>query len=352
MKISEIDKNLKVETRIRKDDIVWFSPRTAPFRIHGLVEAEKDMPYHRLPESVAAATSRGVHSLMWHTAGGRVRFAANSPYIAIKIVMTNASETMPHITKTGQSGCDLYAYNDGEHRYIGSFIPPSGPACGYESLIPVGIDMRTYTINMPLYDCVSELYVGLARGAELEEPRPYGNPVPVVYYGSSITQGGCASRPGNAYLSMIERQLDTDYINLGFSGSAKGEKPIAEYLASLQASVFVCDYDHNASLDGLKQTHLPLYRTYREKNPDTPIIFVSKPDFRGGEDTERRAVIRNTYQTAREEGDKNVYFIDGEGLFAGELRDSCTVDGCHPNDLGFFRMAQVIGKEIRKVLKI
>lgn len=352
MKISEIDKNLKVETRIQKDDIVWLTPRTAPFRIHGLAEAETDMPYHRLPEAVAAATSQSVHDLMWCTAGGRVRFAANSPYIAIKAVMMHAAETMPHITKTGQSGFDLYVYTDGGHRYIGTFMPPSGLTAGYESCIPVSPEMKTYTINMPLYDCVSELYIGLAGGSDLEEPRPYANAVPVVYYGSSITQGGCASRPGNAYQSMIERQLDIDYINLGFSGSAKGEKAMAEYLASLQASVFVCDYDHNASLEGLKQTHLLLYRVYRAKNPDTPIIFVSKPDFRGGEDAERRAVICNTYQTARAEGDQNVYFIDGEQLFAGELRDSCTVDGCHPNDLGFFRMAQVIGKEIRRVLGI
>jgi hypothetical protein len=350
MKISKIDKNLKVETNIQKDDIVWFSPRTAPFRIHGLVEAETDMPYHRLPESTAAATGSAVHDLMWCTAGGRVRFATNSPYIAIKAVMWNATETMPHITKTGQSGFDLYTYADGGHRYIATFIPPPGLTSGYESCTFVNPEMKTYTINMPLYDCVKELYIGLAEGSDLEEPRPYTNIVPVVYYGSSITQGGCASRPGNAYQSMIERQLDTDYVNLGFSGSARGETVIAKYLASLTASVFVCDYDHNASLEGLKETHLPLYRIYRAKNPDTPVIFVSKPDFRTGEDAERRAVIYNTYKTARAEGDENVYFIDGEQLFTGELRDSCTVDGCHPNDLGFFRMSQVIGKEIRKVL--
>jgi len=351
IRIDEIDKNLKVETSIDKEDIVWLSPKEAPFSVHGLCEVESDEPYHRIPRSVGEATNAGVKNLMWHTAGGRIRFATDSPYVAIKAVMP-ATATMTHIAKTGQSGFDLYASDGTNSRYAGTFRPPYEKTPGFESVLNTSGKMCTYTINMPLYDGVQELYIGLARTANLAPAESYLHTVPVVYYGSSITQGGCASRPGNAYQSIISRKYDTDYINLGFSGSARGEDAIVEYMASLKASVFVLDYDHNApSLEQLQATHLPLYRKYRAKNPDTPIVMVSKPDFKGSPmECARRATIYDTYRTAVLEGDKNVYFIDGETLFEGEFRDSCTVDGCHPNDLGFFRMAMVIGEVVGRLL--
>lgn len=351
MRIEEIDKNLKVETSINKQDIVWLSPKEAPISIHGLCETEQDMPYHRLPQSVAKASNSGVEGLMWHTAGGRIRFATNSPYIAIKAVMKECG-TMPHITKAGQSGFDLYRYVSGKQVYVSTFMPIPGLTKGYESCADVPAEMNTYNINMPLYDGVVELYIGLSKDAEIQPAAPYAYEKPVLYYGSSITQGGCASRPGNAYQGFIERKFDTDYINLGFSGSARAEEAMCEYLASLDVSVFVCDYDHNApTLEHLQKTHFPLYKTYRAAKPTTPIVFVSKPDFRGDRNSiDRRAAIYETYRIAKESGDDNVYFIDGELLFAGEFRDSCTVDGCHPNDLGFYRMGQVIGETVGKLL--
>ncbi len=351
MRIEEIDKNLKVETSIQEKDIVWLSPKDAPFTIHGLYETDADMPYHRLPGDIAKATNDGVAGLNWHTAGGRIRFATNSRYVAIKAIMNECS-TMPHITKAGQSGFDLYTYKEGKLTYLSTLMPPSGLSKGYESIVWTGTEMRTYSINMPLYDGVKELYIGLSADAEIQPAQAYTYEKPVLYYGSSITQGGCASRPGNAYQGFIERKYDTDYINLGFSGSARGEEVMANYLASLDPSVFVCDYDHNApNPDHLLATHYPLYKTFRTAHPETPIVFVTKPDFRGDEDsTRRRAVVYETYRRAVEEGDQNVYFIDGETLFAGEHRDSCTVDGCHPSDLGFFRMGKGIGDVVGKLL--
>ena len=191
---------------------------------------------------------------------------------------------------------------------------------------------------MPLYDPVEEVYIGLAAGADLEAPEPYKYEKPVLYYGSSITQGGCASRPGNAYQAMISRKLDGDFLNLGFS---------------LDPFVFVSDYDHNApNADYLEATHYNLYETFRRAHPDTPSILVSKPDFtRGAEQDERRlAIIRESYEKALANGDRHVYFIDGSHIFDGEFSDSCTVDGCHPNDLGFYRMAIVIGAVVEQAI--
>lgn len=348
MKISEIDKNLKVESSIQKDDIVWLSPKDSPFVIYNASETERDMGYHRMPDAIAKKVNSGVAALNFHSAGIRVRFKTNSPYIAIKS-RQYAMQTMPHIAKTGQSGFDLYD----EQGFVAAFVPPYGVSEGYESLKDTHGGEHTYTINFPLYDIVEELYIGLSKDAILLPPDDYKHPKPVLFYGSSITQGGCASRPGNCYQSLISRSLDTDYINLGFSGSAKAEEIMAQYLATLNVSVFVYDYDWNAeSLEELKEHHYPFYKKYRELRPTTPIVFVTRPDFSiYDESSARRDLIKQNYEKAKSEGDNNVYFIDGETLFAGEHRDSCTVDGCHPNDLGFFRMSQVIGAVLKDILK-
>ncbi len=352
MRIEDIDKNLKVETNIRRDDLVWLNVREAPFSIHGLCHPTEPGAFHRMDPAVADAANEGVSGLNWHTAGGRIRFATDSPYIAIRSVQP-ASSTMSHITKLGQSGFDLYTQKDGNYSYVASFIPPYGLLPGFSAIAEYGrVGMRDYTIHMPLYDGVNELYVGLAKGSEIREAAPYTHQTPVLYYGSSITQDGCASRPGNGYQAMIARRFDVDFINLGFSGSARGETVMAEYLAQIPCSVFVCDYDHNApSAAHLQSTHEPLYRVFRAAQPATPIVFVTKPDFHPGtEDEKRRAIIRATYEKAVAEGDRAVYFIDGETLFEGDWRDSCAVDGCHPNDLGFSRMATVIGGVVGPLL--
>jgi len=352
MRIDEIDILKKVESHIHKSDIVWLSPKEAPFSIHGLCETDQDMPYHRVPVNVAKASNPGVEELMWHTAGGRIRFATNSPYIAIKAVMP-ATETSPDMNKAGHSGFDLFVTRFGKTTYKATFMPPPGITEGYESCADVSGNMETYTINMPLYDGVNELYIGLAKNAEITPAEPYTYEKPVLYYGSSITQGGCASIPGNAYQGIISRKYDTDFINLGFSGSGKAEKAMVEYFASLDVSVFVCDYDHNAPDENyLEATHWPLYETYRKAHPETPIIFITRPDFYSpwANTPKRWTVIHETYRKARAIGDNNVYFIDGRELFTGDCWDICTVDGCHPNDLGFYRMAQGIGDVVGKLL--
>ena len=123
---------------------------------------------------------------------------------------------------------------------------------------------------------------------------------------------------------------------------------MAEYIAGFDMSAFVLDYDHNApSAEHLKNTHEKLYLAFRKTHPDTPVIMVSKPDInlRDNAQLDRRDIIRTTYENARRRGEK-VLFVDGYSLFAGEMREDCTVDGCHPNDLGFSRMADVIGKAV------
>ena len=350
--ISDIDKNFKIETNIKRDNLLFYDIKQEPFRIYGLLyENER---FCRIPSEVAKNVNDGVVLLHSNTAGGRVRFTTNSPYVAISAKMDGVGK-MSHFPLTGSAGFDMYVDEGEGQKYQGTFTPPFDIEDGYESVIDFSSTMeRTVTINFPLYSNVRELYIGLDKDSVLRQAADYKYENPIVYYGSSITQGGCASRPGNSYQSIISRRLDTNYINLGFSGSARAEEQIVQYIADMKMSVFVCDYDHNApDSTHLKNTHLPLYRNIREKQPDLPIIFISAPDIRINPEVylKRREIIRDTFEMAVSEGDDKVYFIDGEELFGGDSWDSCTVDRVHPNDLGFYRMARRIEEEIRKILK-
>ena len=358
MKIEDIDKNLVVETTIEEPDLVWFDAKEAPFLLHGLIYDAEMGCYTRMPQKIAEGISAGVSgSLNRCTAGGRVRFRTDSTYIAIRAVMKNGNP-MCHMPLTGQSGFDIYRRLDGHDTYYRSFVPPRGMTEGYSSGHFTDGEYRDYTINFPLYDKVRELYIALKRTAHVSAPTPYRHALPVVYYGNSITQGGCASRPGNSYEAILSRRLSVDHINLGFSGNGKGEPAMAEYVSTLPMSVLVMDYDANSpSEDALRATHYPFYEIVRRANPTLPIIFISssgillKKRTGYGDSAVRRSIIYETYCRAREAGDENVYFIGGEEIFAGEDWDACTVDGSHPNDLGFYRYAMRIEKTLKPLLE-
>jgi hypothetical protein len=178
---------------------------------------------------------------------------------------------------------------------------------------------------------------------------------PIVYYGSSITQGACASRPGNIYQNIICRRNNIDYVNLGFSGSGFAEDTMVDYLCGLEMSAFVCDYDHNApNVSHLEATHRKMYEKIRAAHPELPYIMISRVDFdcEYYENIKRRDVIIDTYRYARATKDKNVYFIDGASVFRGPYQDLCTTDGCHPTDLGFYRMAMGMLPTLKKILKL
>ena len=342
--IAKIDKNFKIETTINKPDIKFYNVLEKPFKVYGVFyEGGK---FRRMPESVAKTVSKGVYDLHIHTAGGRVRFKTNSSYVAINAVMPNIGR-MPHFAISGSAGFDLYVKGEKEV-FKKSYIPAFNFTDGFESVIELGNDeMREITINFPTYSGVSELYIGLSDKAEVLEHSPYKYEKPIVFYGSSITQGGCCSRPGNTYQGFISRRFDTNYINLGFSGSARGEDEIAEYIKDLDMSVFVYDYDHNApTREHLVATHEKMYNTIRKANPDLPVIFMTRPQYYNYMTT--LPVIKETYEKAKANGDK-VYYLDGSQLMALAGNEG-TVDGCHPNDLGFYSMAKAVGDVLEGIL--
>lgn len=345
MDIANIDKNFKIETKIGKKDIKFFDVKDEPFTVYGVFY--ENGKFRRMPESVAKTVSEGVHWLHSNTAGGRVKFKTNSSYIAINTKMSNIGK-MPHFALTGSSGFDLYI----SEKYRASFVPPFELNDGYEGVIDFGSrKMREITINFPLYSDVNELYIGLSKNAKIEKTEGYKIDKPIVYYGSSITQGGCASRPGNAYEAIVSQKLSVDHINLGFSGNAKAEKEISDYICSLNMSVFVYDYDHNApTTQHLEATHERMFKEIRKAKPNLPIIMMSRPKYiLSSEEKKRLEIIKRTYENAKNSGDNNVYLIDGRTLMR-LCHDEGTVDACHPNDLGFFSMAQAVIKTLKQIL--
>lgn len=351
------DQNLQVATSIENVDVVMYSVRKKPFSIYGLYRPLEEPEFKRLPDELTKAVSDSLFSLGRATAGGRVRFCTDSPCIAIRAVYDKVGR-LPHMPLTGSAGFDIYIDDPktGISRYCKSFVPPITMDDRYESVITLkGKKLRYFTIHFPTYSNVRDLWVGVAPDAMLGEGMAYCKMAPIVYYGSSITQGGCSSRPGNCYQNIISRHMNIDHINLGFSGNGKAEESIARYMANMDMSVFVSDYDHNApTVDYLRNTHLRLYQIIREKQPDIPYIMISKPDIVSpnsyGTNLERRQVVIDTFRYAREHGDNNVYYIDGAGFFRGPYSEMATVDGCHPNDLGFALMADVIENEIKFAL--
>ncbi len=355
--IESIDKNFVVDTAVTEPDVKFYDPRKAPFKIYGLYNPLSEDVYKRMPTEIATKVNSGVASLHLDTAGGRIRFATDSRYIVINAKMPLMRRS-PHNPLTGTSSFDLYI--DGENgapsRFFKPFIPPYDSDGGYESLVDFKTrKLRYITICFPSYAHVSQLYIGLQEDAQLCEGLSYRDMKPILYYGSSITQGACSSRAGNIYQNIICRRNNIDYINLGFSGSAKAEDVIVDYLCALDPSIFVMDYDHNApSVAHLEDTHRKFYEKYRAAHPEVPIIMVSKADvYKNYEDSlARRDVIMATYLYARESGDKKVYFVDGMRIYPDAVYDDCMVDHCHPTDLGMMYMADAIGTEISRILTV
>ena len=316
-----------------------------PFSVHGLMTEEG--AFCRMPGEIARRVNEGVAGLYRNTAGGRLRFCTDSPYVVISAAMPGVGR-MPHFAFTGSAGFDLYAGN----RFIGCFMPPVDIADGYAAAVDLpNANIREITIHFPLYSNVSALRVGLREDAFLLPAPPYRVKKPIVFYGSSITQGGCASRPGLAYTNALSRMLGADHRNLGFSGSARGETVMTDYLKQCDMSAFVLDYDHNAPDPAhLEATHGALFRAVRGAQPTLPILILSRPRFTlSGDEQRRREIVRATFERAAGAGDGGVRFLDGPALMQ-MCGDEGTVDGCHPNDLGFSSMAQAAAPVLRELL--
>lgn len=359
IQIEKIDKNFAPSEALTKrfPTIKLYDATDCAAEICGLHHKGEDDIFCRLPLELSKITPH-IENLARHTAGGRVRFRTDSPFVAVKVKRLNTFY-MRHMPLSGSTGCDIYDGRGKDTRFLKMCAPITTGEEWFEDGCTVTRIGETYdgrirdiTVTLPLYGGVEKILIGIDENSKLLPPEPYTHGM-VMFYGSSITQGGCACRSGTSYDGMISKWFDCDIYNLGFSGNAKGEPEIAEYIANLHPEVFVYDYDHNAPTpEHLEATHKPFFEIVRKANPDMPVIFMSRPmtySVGPSQSDRRRDIIYATYTWAKENGDKNVYFIDGSKMFPDDMREFCTVDGSHPNDLGFMYMAKAVGAILEKI---
>ncbi len=351
MGLEKIDKNFVAENE-RNDGMVQYTLPCEKFDLHGVFYDEKEKRFLRMDFETGNAVSGSVGYGNIYTSGGRICFRTNSKKLELTSKRSDFGGGVREAL-LGSAGFILLEKTE-KGEYLRATISPTPKDTEiFHGSATLSGEWKDYILYLPLFSDVEELTISLQGDASLETPKNYRNEKPIVYYGSSITHGGCASRPDTTYPAMISKWNDVDFVNLGFSGSALGEVAMAEYLSKQECSLFVCDYDHNApSVEHLQKTHYRLYEIFRAKQKDTPVLFITMPNARRHKDSAaRRAVIYDTYKRAKKSGDKNVYFLDGKSFYDDKDSELFSVDGVHPTDLGFYAMAKKIYAKMCKIDK-
>ncbi|MDR3060939.1 MAG: SGNH/GDSL hydrolase family protein [Dysgonamonadaceae bacterium] len=312
--------------------------------------------YERLPDSLRTISRPPLWGLGQNSAGLAVRFRSNSTAVAARWdVLLNRS--MNHMTDTGVKGLDLYCLENGEWVFINSGRPTGkhNEAVIVSHMYP---EDREYMLYLSLYDGVTALEIGVDSLATIGCPQvdlPVRNK-PVVCYGTSILQGGCASRPGMAHSNILSRRFNREFINLGFSGNGKLDYEIAEVIAGVDASLYILDFVPNATVDEMNEKVVRFYSIIRSRRPGAPILFVEDPVFTHTRFDRRIAEeVRNKNETIRRivkelqaQGDKRIRLLSSKNMLGHD--GEATVDGIHFTDLGFMRYAELLYPAIKQYI--
>lgn len=322
--------------------------------VHGLPWFEEDKPaLRRLPARLQSQFRPAVWELAQQPSGGRIRFRTDSTTVGL-VAQNPRFSNMHHMASVGENGFDLYVNRE----YLGSAWPDGNGQIAKEWRLGSERRMREITLYLPLYKAVSVSELTLDTGARLEPAVPYATRRPVVYYGSSITQGGCASNAGGTCQALLERRLDADFVNLGFSGNGLGEPAVAEAIAELEPSCIVLDFWANPSAEQYAAA-LPVFvEVLRGKLPQVPIL-VTSPFYFPAEavsaeiaraQQSKRETARRFVQERRQAGDRRIRWVDGLKML-GPTQAVGLVDGVHCNSLGFYFNANGLEPALRKALQ-
>ncbi len=329
------------------DAIDWRDVRS--LTIEGQGWQDLKAPFDRLPAKAEGVVRPPVWSNSRNSAGICARFVTDSPEIHARWTLTSDRLAMNHMPATGVSGLDLYARDDdGRWRWVA--VGPPDAVTNSQALVKgLKPGSREYLLYLPLYNGVSSVEIGVPSGRAISpgEPRKPESQKPIVFYGTSITHGGCASRPGMVHTAIVGRWLDVPVINLGYSGSGTMDQSMSDLLAELDAAVYVIDCLPNMLAEDVAARTEPLVKTLRKARPDTPILLVEDRSYTDDAFVEHqrqrnetsRAALKAAYQRLLAEGVKDLYYLEG----APQLGDDGegAVDGSHPTDLGFMRMAKI-----------
>lgn len=338
-------------------NLKWHDARD--FTIEGKGWTETKSFYDRLPAKAESVVRPPVWSLAQNSSGLRVRFITDSPEVSVRWKLRNQLLSLPNMAAMSVSGVDLYVRDNDKWRWTGVGRPDKNPVNEVKVIGNMARRSREYMLYLPLYNGVESVELGLPENVSISRTAPFPADVkPMVFYGTSIVQGASASRAGLAYPAILSRRLNRPFINLGFSGNCRMEPEMAALLAELDPSVYFIDCLPNiATGEDVGQKTPNLVQTLRRAHPLTPIVLVENilyPDIfiedkkRATMDS-KNAALRKVYNNLRQAGIKNLYYIPAANLIGADGEG--TIDGVHPTDTGFERMAAAFEPVLRKILK-
>lgn len=326
---------------------VWYDGQQLP--LEGKAFSDTESHYDRLPARAKDQVPAAVWGLSHHSAGMAFRLVTDASQLKVRWAVRGASLAMPHMPATGVSGVDVYQRFAGGWRFVKNG-KPSGLTNEVSVAVAPGAECLVY---LPLYNGTARVAFGLPKDRRLEAApaRPSGVSKPVVFYGTSITQGACASRPGLAFTAVAGRLADAPVVNLGFSGSGKMEPALCDLLAEIDASAYVLDCLWNMSDDLVKERAEPFIRALRQKRPDTPILLAEDGNVFNQAPTSKARMLRGIFDKLKAEDAAawaRLHYLEAKEMLGHDTEG--TVDGCHPNDLGMMRQGEVFAAAIKKLL--
>lgn len=342
---------------VQAADVRWHDLTTA-LPVEGAGWTETARRFDRLPARAESAVRPEVWTLSQDSAGLQLRFVTDATTLRVRWKLKRSDRlAMSHMAATGVSGLDLYVRDVDRWQWLAVARPESATQNERTLIDGLAPGRREFLLYLPLYNGVDRVELGLPAGANFEPgPARYKDRKPIVFYGTSVTQGGCASRPGMAYPAIIGRSLDWPTINLGFSGNGKSEPEMAKLVGELDAAAFILDSLGNLTVSQTAERVEPFVHHLRRQHPDTPIVLVEGLNYADTQFlvsrqklvVERNTLLRMLYDRLKAAGDKHLHYITSASLLGGDGED--TVDGTHPTDLGFSRMAEGMIPVLREAL--
>jgi len=324
------------------------------FTIIGRYHTEKN--YARFPQEYEHKLRKDVWDLGQNSTGISIRFRTNASEITVRWTLLE-DNSMDHMAFTGIKGVDLYARVDNKWKYVNT-ARVKGKVNEFTLVKTSEAIYREYLLNLPLYDGIDSLSIGVNSSAEIGLPaeKYLIDKKPVVYYGSSIAQGGCTSRPGMAFTNILERAMDRSFINMGFSGSGTFDIPVGEAMSEIDAALYVIDCNPNTKTDLIYERAVALVKLLKEKRPAVPVLLVEGFYYVSGfgdpqesDQAKKNAELQRAFNTLKKSGLKQIYYKKGDGMIGNDSEG--TVDGVHPNDLGMMRIAESLEPAIKKLIK-
>ena len=355
--IAKWDPNMAQQNAVVTNGVKWIDGKYLP--IEGRAFNDTEHYYDRLPANVTTNVNGGVRSMKHHTSGMLFLFRTDSRKLSFKWMPYNSGLSMDHMPSTGVSGIDVYRFDEpaGVWRYVKTGRIWDAAKGG--SLDIGWTPGDACIVNLPLYNGIKSFELGIEPAAKVEAlgPRKSGVDKPVVFYGTSITHGGCCSRPGLGFVNMVGRQLDVPVVGLGFSGSGVMEFEMSEHLARIDASCYVLDCLWNMNSNpknpngrSVERNYEPFIRNLRAKRPGVPIVMAEHCNVYGNAKDDKDRFARGLYEKLVAEGWTNLVYLPNDEMYTGDYEG--TVDGTHPNDLGMMSMAKSFGKAVRKALSL